>query len=85
MPLPPYDLSYLFDETSCGIDFLLKSAQVCYGGDTGAIQRNAMACHRNLALEQAFDDLKELNLLLIGGSQDTIAPPEKMISPCGPS
>lgn len=80
--IAPYDLSYLFDETSCGIDFLLEiGAGVLREETPGAIQRNAMACHRNLALEQAFDDLKELNLLLIGGSQDTIAPPEKMISP----
>ena len=79
--IAPYDLSYLFDETSCGIDFLLEiGAGVLREETPGAIQRNAMACHRNLALEQAFVDLKELNLLLIGGSLDTIAPPEKMNS-----
>lgn len=60
--IAPYDLSYLFDETSCGIDFLLEiGAGVLREETPGAIQRNAMACHRNLALEQAFDDLKELN------------------------
>ena len=53
--IAPYDLSYLFDETSCGIDFLLEiGAGVLREETPGAIQRNAMACHRNLALEQAF-------------------------------
>lgn len=80
--IAPYDLSTVFDETPYGIDFLLDmGAPVLRAEGPDSIRRNAIACHKEMALVHAFDALKEQNLLLISGTLDEIAPPEKMITP----
>ena len=80
--IAPYDLSFVFDETPYGIDFLLEmGAPVLHEETPDAIRRNAIQYHKDLALVLSFDTLKDQNLLLISGTLDEIAPPEKTIAP----
>lgn len=80
--IAPYDAATLFDGPPYGIDFLLEMSEgVLREEAPGAIRRNGMDHQTELSLRLAASDLKDQNLLLIGGSLDEIAPPEKMISP----
>lgn len=42
---------------------------------------NALACYKDLAFSQAYEDLKDRNLYFIGGAKDFLAPPATMIEP----
>lgn len=80
--IAPYDISRLFAEPPYGIDFLMEiGAGVLREKTPGAIRQNAIEHQAALSLCHAADDLREQNLLLIGGSRDDIAPPEQMIAP----
>lgn len=80
--IAPYDISRLFAEPPYGIDFLMEiGAGVLREETPGAIRQNAIEHQAALSLCHAADDLREQNLLLIGGSRDDIAPPEQMIAP----
>lgn len=80
--IAPYDLSFAFDEVVFGIDALLDmGAPVLHAAAPDSILRNAIEHHKQLALIDAFDSLKDQNLLLISGTADEVAPPETMVAP----
>ena len=80
--IAPYDITHLFEDTPYGIDFLLEMGEGILREETpGAIRSNGLEHQAELSLSQAADALREQNILLIGGSLDEIAPPERMIVP----
>lgn len=80
--IAPYDIGHLFNESPYGIDFLLEmGAGVLREEASGAIRRNGLDHQAELSLSQAAGDLREQNVLLIGGSLDEVAPPDTMIAP----
>lgn len=80
--MAPYDLSYAFrtDRREELIN-LLKAGSILKVDSETALLTDATQHQAEYAFETAFDAVKDKPLLLIGGSEDTLAPAADMIDP----
>lgn len=80
--MAPYDMPWFF-ENGHEDEFkaLLPEGDCLKQESPTSLYENALACYRDLAFSQAYEDMKDRNLYFIGGAKDYLAPPATMIEP----
>lgn len=81
--IAPYDLHYWFESGKEGklLDMIQLEGKCLQHDSDEFVFVDAWKQHRQLALENAHEDLQERNILFIGADLDDVAPPKEMIEP----
>lgn len=81
--IAPYDLAYPFEHNGAGpLNEMIELEGRCLKKDNDkAIFQNAVTFYKDLKLENAYEDIKDRNIFLIGADFDEVAPPEQMLVP----
>lgn len=81
--IAPYDLAYCFNERTeeILIEMIEQEGKCLRQENPAAIFKNAALFYRDLSLENAYDSIKEKNILFVGAEFDTVAPPKAMLEP----
>lgn len=81
--ITPYDLAYGFrNQEEQSLKNMIELEGKCLRQeDPQSIFQNASQHYEELALENAYEYIKDKNILFIGAEYDTIAPPDQMIEP----
>ena len=81
--IAPYDLAYCFNSKTeeTLLDMIEQEGKCLRQENSATIFKNAALFYRDLSLENAYESIKDKNILFVGAEFDMIAPPEEMISP----
>ncbi|QIB67981.1 alpha/beta hydrolase fold domain-containing protein [Aminipila butyrica] len=81
--IAPYDLHYWFESGKEGklLDMIQLEGKCLQHDSDEFVFVDAWKQHRQLALENAHEDLQGRNVLFIGADLDDVAPPKEMIEP----